>query len=170
MSHQQNLTRIRTVYQALGELGEQVVFIGGATISLYTDRSAEEVRPTDDVDVLIEVASYGEYSFIEEKLRQKGFTNDRESHVICRYRVQGIIVDIMPTNEAILGFSNRWYTEGFKHATGYLLNEKQQIHILKAPYFLATKLEAFRGRGENDGRWSTDFEDIVYLLNNRSGI
>ena len=64
MSHQQNLTRIKTVYQALGELGEQVVFIGGATVSLYTNRKAEEVRPTDDVAVLIEVTSYGEYSFL----------------------------------------------------------------------------------------------------------
>jgi len=52
----------------------------------------------------------------------------------------------------------------------YVLDENYRIHIFSPPYFLATKLEAFKNRGGNDGRWSTDFEDIVYLLNNRNKI
>lgn len=95
MSHLQNITRIKVVYNALEELGPEVVFVGGAAVSLYTDRPAEETRPTEDVDILMEVTGYIHYALIEEKLRQKGFANDVESGVICRYTVQGIIVDVM---------------------------------------------------------------------------
>lgn len=170
MSHRENLLRIKAVYDALEELAKDVVFVGGATVSLYTDRVAEEVHPTDDIDILVELVSYQGYADIEEKLRQKGFINDWESGVICRYKVQGIIVDVMPTSDRILGFSNKWYTPGFSNAIDYTLDEKHVIKIFSPPYFLATKLEAFKNRGHEDGRTSTDFEDIVYFLNNRSTI
>jgi hypothetical protein len=58
MSHRENITRIRAVYHALEELAVSVVFVGGATVSLYTDRPAAEVRPTDNVDILIALAHY----------------------------------------------------------------------------------------------------------------
>lgn len=51
MNHSKNLIRIKAVYNALGPLKDQVVFVGGATVAFYVDRMAEEVRPTDDVDV-----------------------------------------------------------------------------------------------------------------------
>ncbi|MBP3944589.1 hypothetical protein J5U18_13710 [Sphingobacteriaceae bacterium WQ 2009] len=170
MSYQQNLVRIKVVFDALEELGPKVIFVGGATVSLYADRIGEETRPTDDVDILIEVLHYSDYAGIEEKLRLKGFSNDVESGVICRYKVQGIVVDVMPTAEEILGFANKWYIEGYKYAMEHVINESYKINIFSPPYFLATKLEAFKDRGKNDGRWSTDFEDIVYVLNNRSKI
>lgn len=170
MSRHVNLLRIKTVVTALQEMGDQVVFVGGATVSFYADREAEEVRPTDDVDILIELLSYKEYTAINEKLRKKGFVNDMESKVICRYKIQGIIVDVMPTSEGILGFSNRWYPEGFGNSIIYQLNDESEVRILAPEYFLATKLEAFKNRGNGDGRTSTDFEDIIFLLNNRSVI
>lgn len=37
-------------------------------------------------------------------------------------------------------------------------------------YFLASKLDAFNDRGNDDGRLSQDFEDIVYILNNRTTV
>ncbi|MDQ1085575.1 hypothetical protein [Siphonobacter sp. SORGH_AS_1065] len=76
----------------------------------------------------------------------------------------------MPTSGAILGFSNRWYAEGFKQAIHVSIDEGITIRIFHPVYFLATKLEAFKSRGGNDGRLSTDFEDIIYLLNNRNTI
>lgn len=170
MSQRENQLRIKAVYSALEELADNVVFVGGATVSLYTDRLAEEVRPTDDVDILIELISYQGYAAVEEKLREKGFVNDWESGVICRYKIQGIIVDVMPTSDEILGFSNQWYTLGFSGAIDYVLDDESVIRILAPEYFLATKLEAFKHRGKRDGRTSTDFEDIVYFLNNRSSI
>ena len=101
MSDQLNLVRIKVVFNALEELGPKVIFVGGATVSLYADRIAEETRPTDDVDILIEVLHYSDYTKIEEKLRLKGFSNDVESGVICRYKVKGVVVDVMPTVEDI---------------------------------------------------------------------
>ena len=122
------------------------------------------------MDILLELAHYGDYAAIEQKLRQKGFTNDIESGVICRYKVRGITVDVMPTSDTILGFANRWYPEAFAGSQPFRLDEDYAIRIFSAPYFLATKLEAYKDRGDNDGRMSTDFEDIIFLLNNRSAI
>ncbi len=170
MSHHTNIIRIKAVANSLGSLNEKVVFVGGATISLYPDRQVFEVRPTDDVDVIVEIVSYSERAKLEEKLRAIGFSNDMESGVVCRYKIHGIIVDIMPTNDPSIGFSNRWYPTGFNLAIDYVIDERCTVKILSAPYFIATKLEAFKGRGKNDGRTSHDFEDIIYVLENREAI
>jgi predicted nucleotidyltransferase len=155
---------------ALNELNEKVVFVGGATISLYADRPVFEIRPTDDIDVIIEILNYFDRGQLEERLRSLGFSNDIESGIVCRYIIQGIVVDIMPTNDPSIGFKNIWYPDGFAEAIGYQIDERNTIKILSAPYFIATKLEAHKGRGKNDGRSSQDFEDIVYVLENRGTI
>ena len=58
MNHHINIVRIKAVANALKELNEKVVFVGGATISLYADKPVMEIRPTDDIDVIIEVLNY----------------------------------------------------------------------------------------------------------------
>jgi predicted nucleotidyltransferase len=170
MSHRENVARIKAVYRALEELGPEVVFVGGATVSLYSTRPETETRPTEDVDIVVEIMHYTQYAAIEEKLRSKGFVNDVESGVICRYIIHGVIVDVMPTSGDILGFSNKWYTEAFVNSIPVELEDGLSIRVFSAPYFLATKLEAFVDQGENDGRFSSDFEDIVHVLNNRQSI
>lgn len=170
MSHQTNLLRIKAVHDALGSLRDDVVFVGGATVSLYADRMAEEVRPTDDIDILIELWAHKDYAAIEEQLRKIGFTNDQESGIICRYKIHGITVDIMATGEDVLGFSNRWYPDGYKNALDYRIDDEHIVRIFSAPYFIATKLEAFKSpnrKDNNNGLYSTDFEDIVFVLENR---
>lgn len=170
MNDHANITRIRTVNSALEELAESVVYVGGATVSLYKDRPASETRVTDDVDIVVEIASYADYAEIEIRLRKKGFVNDIESKVICRYKVAGIVVDVLPTEENVLGFKNRWYAEGFRNAIDYSIAENETIKIFSSIYFLSSKLDAFNDRGNMDGRTSSDFEDIAYLLNNRKAI
>ncbi|MFN9711039.1 MAG: hypothetical protein ACK55K_06485 [Bacteroidota bacterium] len=170
MSHHQNITRIKVVCEALGEMTHSVLFVGGATVSLYTDRPASEVRPTDDVDILVELIHYSGYADIEEQLRKKGFVNEQESGIICRFKIHGIIVDVMPTSSNVLGFTNKWYEEGFSKPMEWQLSEGLSIKLLEPVYFLASKMEAFKGRGGGDGRMSSDFEDIVYVLNNRNAI
>jgi len=170
MSHHQNITRIKAVCEALGEMSQSVLFVGGATVSLYTDRPATEVRPTDDVDILVELVHYSRYAAIEEQLRKRGFVNDQESGIICRFKIHGIIVDVMPTSSTVLGFTNKWYEEGFSKPMEKQLNEELSIKLLDPVYFIASKMEAFKGRGGGDGRMSSDFEDIVYVLNNRNSI
>ena len=164
----ENLTRIKAVSKVLDGLKQEYVFVGGATVSLYASdpELAEEVRPTDDVDVVVELASYGGYAEIDEKLRGLGFVNDVESGVICRYRLQGIIVDVMPTEPKVIGFSNVWYPDGFANAISKELDQETYVRIFSLPYFVASKWEAFKGRGKGDYRTSKDFEDLVYIWEN----
>jgi len=170
MSNRENIARIKAIYFALEELSSEVVFVGGATVSLYSSRPEVETRPTDDVDIVVEILHYKDYAAIEERLRSKGFINDVQSGVICRYSIHGITVDVMPTSEDILGFSNKWYPEAFARSVSLDLGEGISVRIFSAPYFLATKLDAFVDRGENEGRFSSDFEDIVHVLNNRQQV
>jgi hypothetical protein len=169
MNHHLNITRIKSVFHALGELKEKVVFVGGATVSLYTDSKTDEIRPTDDIDIVVEIYTHQEYAALDEKLRKLGFVNDQTSGIICRYIIQGLIVDIMPTQVHTLGFTNKWYQKAFENSIQHNLG-KEKIKIFSSPYFIACKLEAFIHRGKNNGRTSTDFEDIIFLLENRSTI
>ena len=169
MSHHINVTRIKAINNALGELRDKVVFVGGATVSLYADSVSEEIRPTEDIDIVVEIWARKDYFEIDEKLRKLGFINDQESGIICRYKIDGLVVDVMPTQSDILGFTNKWYQPGFENSISYNLSESQ-IKIFSPPYFLASKLEAFIGRGNHDGRTSKDFEDIVFVIQNRLSI
>lgn len=164
----ENLIRLKAICQALKGLEQEYVFVGGATVSLYaTDQDlSDEVRPTDDVDVIVELATYAGYSDLDERLRSLKFTNDITSGVLCRYKYQGIIVDVMPTDPSAIGFSNRWYPNGFKSAINHQLDGETVIKIFTLPYFLASKWEAFKGRGKNDYRTSKDFEDLIFVMEN----
>ena len=170
MTHHINIVRIKAVAQALNSLNSKIVFVGGASVSLYANRPVMEIRPTDDVDVILEILNYNERTALEDRLRKIGFINDIESGIICRYIITGIIVDIMPSNDPSIGFSNRWYQEGFEQAITYQIDELCTINILHPGYFIATKMEAFKGRGKYDGRTSQDFEDIIFVLENRTNI
>src|SRR5664280_856582 len=170
MSNRINITRIKAVNNALRDLKDNFVFVGGATVSLYVDREAEEARPTDDVDILVELYSRWNYAALEERLRQIGFKNDITAKFVGRYIIDGIIVDLMPTSEEILGFSNQWYRIGFQKAMSYMIDEYHTVKILPPPYFIASKIEAFKNRGAGDGRTSHDFEDIIFVIENRNSI
>lgn len=172
MSNTANLAALQAVARALGPLRERVVFVGGSTAGLYsTTARAAESRPTMDVDCIIEVVPRMAYYVLEDELRALGFRHDQESNVICRWRVAGLVVDVMPVGEDnILGFSNPWYPEGFAHAIPYVLPDETTIQIMPAVYFIATKLAALRSRGMSDIRLSNDLEDIVYVLDNRPAL
>lgn len=93
-----NLAAIRKIALALGAMNEQVVFVGGATVSLYIDDpAADDVRPTKDVDISLAIASLGELEVIREELIRKGFKQTPEDDVICRFRYEDIKVDVMST-------------------------------------------------------------------------
>jgi hypothetical protein len=110
---------LRTVAGRLGDLRHELVFLGGATLELFiTDPGAGAPRPTKDVDVIVELGSYADYVLLQERLRDRGFQEDSsEGAPLCRWVTQGIKVDVMPTREAILGFTNRWYAAAMRDAT-----------------------------------------------------
>ena len=94
---------LETVATGLGDMLPQFVFVGGTVVELYAPPSIRtEVRFTDDVDCVVEVASRARYYDLEEKLRAIGFQDDMDEDApICRKLYQGIKVDIMPTDESI---------------------------------------------------------------------
>lgn len=162
-----NLAQLLATATKLEPLLKQIAFVGGcATGLLLTDPAAAPVRPTLDVDVIVEAATYAEFTVLEQRLRQLGF---RESGAVgapvCRWVSGTLVLDVMPVDSAILGFSNRWYRPALKHAHQTRIGE-YEIRLITAPYFLATKLEAFHGRGK-DYRMSHDLEDIITVIDGR---
>jgi hypothetical protein len=102
-------------------------------------------------------------------LREHGFREDVEGPT-CRWLFDAkngrAKLDVMPIDEKILGFSNRWYREAIKTAFEVTLPSGNIIRVVSPAYFLATKFEAFAGRGKGD-YFSHDLEDIVFVLENR---
>ena len=150
--------------EALGEIRRDVVFVGGATMTLWiTDPAAPPPRPTKDVDVIVEVATRNAYYRFEDRMRAHGFRD--EGNVLCRWihERNGLILDAMPTDAELLGFENRWQREAFPHAVERELPSGASIGAVPPAFLLATKIEAFRGRGEGDYLGSRDFADIVAL-------
>src|SRR5438105_8408166 len=147
-----NLESLTSVARLLRPMLEDLVFVGGCTTALLiTDPAAAEVRPTYDVDSIAEIRSYAEYTAFSGRLRQLGFMEDQsEGSPICRWAHGEIRLDVMPTDERILGFSNRWYKLAMESAVRVQLADNLTIRVVTAPLFLGTKLEAFKGRGKND--------------------
>ncbi len=165
-----NVELLELAAASLGELVAEVVFVGGATVELWiTDPGAPPMSPTTDVDVIVEVATRAAFYDFEGKLRARGFAEDREDGLICRWRhtTSGLILDAMPARGAILGFENRWQAEALPHAIERELPSGNTIRAVSPPYLIATKLEAFRGRGRGDFLGSRDFSDVVALLDGR---
>jgi predicted nucleotidyltransferase len=79
-------------------------------------------------------------------------------------------VDIMPTDEKILGFSNEWYIDAIKTSEWIEIAENLSIRRISGPSFLMTKLAAFNDRGNGDYWGSSDIEDVVAVLDGRPGI
>jgi predicted nucleotidyltransferase len=154
----------------LGDLKSQVAFVGGAiTGLLITDAGAPPPRPTDDIDLIVEVGVMADYYQLAERLRTLGFAEDTsEEAPVCRWLVEGIKVDVMPTSGVPLGFSNRWYSDAIESAEEHEISPGTLVRVVSAPYFIATKIEAYRGRGNGDLASSHDIEDVVAVVDGRA--
>jgi hypothetical protein len=157
---------MRVVAGHFNALGVPYAFLGAAVQPLLVDDpELAEIRPTKDVDLTVKVVTLGELYQLEEKLRAAGFRNDtREGAPICRWVVSGVTVDVMPTEGSVLGMSAEWFREALETASKKFLGEGVHAPVITPPYFLATKLAAFRDRGLLDLYMSKDLEDILTLL------
>ncbi len=161
---------LKKIAVALQELNQQVVYVGGAVVSLYiNDPAADDVRPTKDVDISVSLATLGELETLRENLTRKGFIQTADEDVICRFRYDDVKVDVMNTKAIGWAPANPWFAPGYKVKQAVAL-EEQTLHILPLPYFIASKFTAYKGRGRNEPRTSHDFEDIVYILDNCTDI
>jgi predicted nucleotidyltransferase len=167
--HSIHAEMVKQVAERLGPLRSKVVFLGGSATGFHiTDKAEPEIRATKDVDVIVEIASRVDYHKLEETLRELGFYQKMQiDDPICRWYINDVIVDVMPTDENILGFSNNWYLPAIRNSVAIELEPNLQIRIVTAPYFLGTKLEAFFGRGRGDYLASHDIEDILNVINGR---
>ena len=164
-----NLQMLETAVHRLGALVDEFVFLGGcATGLLIVDPAAPPIRETIDVDVIVQVLSRAEYYALAERMRDLGFKEDtRDDAPICRWTDGQVILDVMPTDPAILSFGNQWYAPAMMHALEMALPSGKIIRMVSAPYFLITKLEAFEGRGKGDFQMSHDVEDMIAVLDGR---
>lgn len=164
-----NLPQLQRIAAALGELREQLVFVGGSVAGLLlTDPLAASVRATTDVDA---IANAGRVAFhqLENALAGRGFVRDMGSEVICRWvhRDSGLLFDLMPVDDAVLGFTNPWYAYAVQTAESVEVAEGVRIRLLSAVAFVATKLEAFASRGKGDFLTSHDLEDVLNVVDGR---
>ncbi len=160
-----NLRIVEKVASTLKELNDEVIYVGGAVVSLYaTDEGAEQPRPTMDIDISVQISTYSQMDQLRIKLATKKIYPAPTETVMYRYSFDDILIDFIPYKETPLGPTNRWLEPGFKKALTVTIGDTK-IKILPVSLFLATKWEAFKNRG-GDPRMSHDFEDIIYVIDN----
>jgi hypothetical protein len=165
-----NRAATQKLAKTLGKLNAEVVYVGGAMVSFYIDDvTADDVRPTKDLDITLEIHTLGELESLREALIKKGLRQSSEDKVICRFRLDDIKVNVMSTKEVGWAPANRWFAPGFERRYQLMLDE-MEISLMPLPYFLASKFDAFFNRGSKDPRTSHDFEDIVYILSYTSDL
>lgn len=172
-TYRDNIDRIEIVAEGLNGHLEDVIFIGGACIQFYVDNpELNDYRPTKDIDYLIEIYTYSDYSKYEKMLRSLEFRDDSsEGAPICRKVYKNILVDVIPDDPMIIGFSNiPWFNEGRELAKSIKLPSGRIIKILPLSYFLAAKLEAWKDRGEGDYLANHDIEDIITIIDGNENL
>jgi len=164
-----NRLLFESVVCLLGPVLDELVFVGGCTTGmLITDPGAGTVRPTMDVDAITDIASYARYDALAERLRALGLREDvRAGAPLCRWRHGDCIIDVMPIDEEVFGFSNRWYPQAIETAHRVSV-AGHPIRLVTAVCFVATKLEAFHGRGNGDFSASHDLEDVIAVVDGRT--
>ncbi len=164
-----NLKVVEKVALALGELNNEVIYVGGAVISLYvTDKGGELPRPTKDIDISVQISSYPQMDQLRELLANKKKYPAPTETILYRYSLENILIDFIPYEETPLGPTNRWLKPGFEKAYPIKVGNTE-IKILPVSLYLATKWEAFNNRG-GDPRTSHDFEDVIYVIDNNRSI
>lgn len=141
-----------------------MVFVGGTVTALYPLEEGVDVRPTTDVDCVVDVATTAEYYALASKLRNLGFRErSEEGAPNCRFFVRGVRVDVVATADTGIGPTNRWYKAAVAAANVHQLGALK-VRAIAPIYFVATKLEAFRGRGAGDYQSSHDLEDLLLVI------
>ena len=89
-----NLEILTTAVEQLGELVDELVFLGGcATGLLITDSAAPPIRITRDVDAIVQVMSLSDYHDLERRLRAQGFVEDMSADApVCRWKRNDVIL------------------------------------------------------------------------------
>jgi predicted nucleotidyltransferase len=148
----------------------QIVLVGGCAVGfLITDSAQLLPRETDDVDLATEITTLGDYHEFSNRLKELGFSEDTETGVICRWRKAELRLDAMPMKEVGFGSVNSWFPMAIKTATAISLPNGSKLKHINAPTFIATKIESFLDRGDNNFQ-HYDIEDIINVINGREEV
>jgi hypothetical protein len=172
MAFDPNLPLLESAALKLKPFLEEIVFIGGITLGLLiTDKGAAPIRGTNDVDVIAEIVTIPDYLIFSQRLREAGFTEDAgENPILCRWHNDGLILDVLPIDKDVLGYTNIWYKGALETSERFKLPLGSIIRVITAPFFLGTKMESFRGRGNRDFFASHDLEDFVAVIDGRDSV
>ena len=168
-----NVAMLMRVVDRLSPLLDRFVFLGGAVTELFiTAPGVAGARQTKDVDIVVNVLNLWEYSeTLREQLVVLGLREDvREGAPVCRWLLDDLIVDIMPTRGEILDFSCEWYQLAYDTARPVVLPDGTAIRLVTPACFLATKLAAFGDRGRRNPMASHDLEDVIAVIDGRREI
>lgn len=161
---------IDVAIENLGEIANEMLFVGGSIVPLLFTSGDTYFRSTRDVDCVIDVEALVDYYEFTTKLKLIGFKEiSEEDAPICRWHKNDCLIDVIPTTD-IIGFTNSWYHAAFKYPVTYHVKGSMHIKVISAVYFIATKLEAFNNRGKNDFLASHDMEDIISIIECRPEI
>ncbi len=161
------IARLEQLVSIIGDLADEFIFVGGSVVPLLvTDKAAQSARITEDIDVIVNVTSRGKLATVEQRLRAVGFNPDitGETPVICRHVKDSLLLDVMPADESVLGFSSQWYAIAAEDPLAITLPSSNTIKVINAPVFICTKYDAFASRGHEDQK---DLEDIITLVSTR---
>jgi hypothetical protein len=166
-----SLANIARVAEALGDLRDRVVFIGGAIAPiLQTNPPFPRIRPTKDVDGVIASTSYTDANQIYEELTRRGFRPDTSSTAHSNRWIspeQPVPFDLVPAGAHLGGSGNPWDQTAIDTAHRHELYPGLEVRHATAPAFLALKWAAHADRGMNDPRQSHDLEDLLALIASR---
>ncbi|MDD4737096.1 MAG: hypothetical protein PHP44_13445 [Kiritimatiellae bacterium] len=154
---------ISTVVRSMKEIGVPFALIGGSALPYLLD-PAYIHRPTNDVDVVVEVTTRMAYSNVERKLERAGFHHDMAGGPRCRWLLDDITVDVLPTSPNAAEFGSVWFEEAMSALESVTARDETEFHVIGPAHLLAAKLDAFFDRGVGDFQQSKDLEDIVSLV------
>ena len=111
--------RVESLLALLGDGADEVVLVGGCAPAFY-DLAAfvGDIRPTEDVDLLVEGGTCSAYQASVKRIAARAnlAPDQTPGAPICRLRRDDLVVDVMPARGEFLGFTNRWYGDAWSSA------------------------------------------------------
>ncbi|HMS82457.1 MAG TPA: hypothetical protein PKD12_02255 [Nitrospira sp.] len=155
---------LRTVAEAMGDLRESVVFLGGTVLPhLLMEELARFVRSAKDVDFIIDFSQKEDLLNFEDSLWEKGFQKVRNG-AVSSWVFGRIRVDALPGDPEVLTFNNQWCREAMQYSHRIHIGDDLHVNVISAPYYLGVKFSAFERRGFGNFSGSKDIFDILLIF------
>lgn len=164
-----NIAMLQLVAESLGDMKKKVVFLGGTIIPfLLTRKVPLDLRPSRDVDFIVDFDSKEELYEFEDELWEQGFKRV-STGAVSKWKINDVSVDVLPAGP-VLDFNNKWCNEAMDHPRRANIGKGMVIDIMPAPCFLGVKLTGFYRRGKDSYARSFDIYDLLVIMAGRPEI